>query len=310
MKLLNALKLNVVKRSLKKKRKEFSRMPVKGERFTVPRTGQDGVDVILYRPDEISDGLQPVLFNLHGGAWVGGDAVLMDSFCTYMANEIPAFIVNVNYKKVDVHPFPYPQTELCDAVLYFADHAVEYGLDKTKFIIGGHSAGAHISAGAAMRLKELGFVLAGQMLVYPFTDFTAPFSLDSKDNDEDKVKGLAALLDMLREMCFSELKPDHRWLSPMSAAYEELQGLAPTVIVVCGKDALRPHGTGYAKRLEDAGVKVLLKEYPEAEHGFLEVNRPEYTEHEAIGPEQAEMARDCEKFLIMTFKNIFNSGSI
>ena len=125
-------------------RRKFAQMPVSGERFTVPRDGLDGVDTILYRPAKPTQGSLPVLFNLHGGAWVGGDAVLMDSFCSLLADEIPAMIVNVTYKKVDVHPFPYPQTELCDAVLYFAEHADEYNIDKSKFAIGGHSAGAHI----------------------------------------------------------------------------------------------------------------------------------------------------------------------
>ena len=86
-----------------------------GERFLVPRDTGDGVEVIIYRPEN-SAGRLPVLFNMHGGAWIGGDAVLMESFCQKIADETPAMVVNVNYKKLDEKPFPYPQNELCDAV--------------------------------------------------------------------------------------------------------------------------------------------------------------------------------------------------
>lgn len=306
MNLAQKIKIKAMKKELKKKRKEFASMPVAGERFFVPRDGADPVETILYRSKVKPTGPLPVFFNLHGGAWVGGDAALMDSFCALFAEEIPAFVVNVNYKKVDIHPFPYQQIELSDCVLYFSDRANEYGLDKNKFIIGGHSAGAHISAGAAIRLKELGFVLACQMLIYPFTDFSMSIinNNSSIKNDKKSSRDLKSALEILKAICFKDIGPDHRWISPMSAEKQSLQGVAPAIIVVCGKDILRPHGIGYAKRLEEVGTKVVLKEYPEAEHGFLEVNRSEYKEHEAISPKQEKLARECENFLIDELRKI------
>lgn len=280
-------------------RRKFAQMPVSGERFTVPRDGLDGVDTILYRPAKPTQGSLPVLFNLHGGAWVGGDAVLMDSFCSLLADEIPAMIVNVNYKKVDVHPFPYPQTELCDAVLYFAEHADEYNIDKSKFAIGGHSAGAHISAGAALMIKERGFKLACQMLVYPFVDFSM------------KVEGEEAQqLVQLFTSFFSGIDLTHRWYSPLQAKDDELEGAAPAIIIVCGKDELKPHGVAYAKRLIDAGVTVKYKEYPEALHGFLEVNRKEYEGDPRRSPEQLEMTKDCEQLLINELRACFEEAEL
>lgn len=77
------------------------------------------METILYRPKTAGSGTIPVLFNVHGGGFVGGDASQLDSYCSEMAERIPAFIVNINYKKIDIHPFPYPQMELHDTVLYF-----------------------------------------------------------------------------------------------------------------------------------------------------------------------------------------------
>lgn len=265
-----------------------------GERFVVPRAAGDGVDVIIYRP-ESSAGRLPVMFNMHGGAWIGGDAVLMESFCQKLANDIPAMVVNVNYKKADVQPFPYALTEVADAVKYFAAHAEEYGIDPGRMAVGGHSAGAQIAAGAAMKLKEEGMKLAAQMLVYPCTD------MRPKDAD--------GLMAMIQPMMFPGGEYAHRWASPLLATEAELEGLAPAIFVECGLDELKPMGVAYAKRLMDAAVPVKVKEYPKALHGFLEVNRPDYDENDPRRtPEQAEHCRDCEEYLINELRACFNEA--
>jgi len=274
---------------LARQRAEFAQRPITGERFYVPREGADPVEVILYRPQQPVDKPLPVLFNSHGGAWIGGDAVLMDSFCSLLANEIPALIVNMNYKKADVHPFPYPIVEICDTVQYFAAHAKEYGIDPTKFAVGGHSAGAQLSAGAAVKLKEDGFQLACQMLVYPCVDMT----------------GKDGLFAMLGPMYFPENNANHRWASPLYATDDELRGVAPAIFIECGPDELKPQGIAYAKRLIDLAVPVKVKEYPEAVHGFLEVNRPEYEGDPRRSPEQDAMTKDCEQYLIRELRACF-----
>ena len=276
---------------IRAQREKWAAQQTKGQRFTVPRDGMDGVETILYKPANY-EGKLPVFFNMHGGAWIGGDAVLMESFCQLLADEIPAFVVNVNYKKMDVHPFPYALTEVVDAVKYFADHAGEYGIDTAKIAVGGHSAGAQIAAGAAMKLKEDGVKLAAQLLVYPCTDM--------RPADEN------GLMAMIQNMLFPEGNCEHRWASPVLAAEEELAGLAPAIFIECGLDELKPMGIAYAKRLIDAAVPVKVKEYPKALHGFLEVNRPEYDPNDPrITPEQAEYCRDCEKYIINELKACF-----
>ena len=63
---------------LRKGRAEAAAKPTVGERFVISRKDKAGVNVILHRP-AVTDGKPlPVLFNLHGGAWIGGDAILME----------------------------------------------------------------------------------------------------------------------------------------------------------------------------------------------------------------------------------------
>ena len=277
--------------AIRAQRRIWAQQPVIGERFTVPREAQDGVDVILYRPEK-AEGRLPVLFNMHGGAWIGGDAVLMETFCDRLAKELPALVVNVNYKKMDVHPFPYALTEVADAAKYFAAHADEFGIDPAKMAVGGHSAGAHIAAGAAMKLKEDGVKLAAQLLVYPCTDLRPECGI--------------GLMTMIQPLLFPEGGCEHRWASPLVAKDEELCGLAPAIFIECGLDELKPMGVAYAKRLIDAAVPVKIKEYPGALHGFLEVCRPEYDPADPRRtPEQSEYCADCENYIISELRACF-----
>ena len=91
---------------------------------------------------------------------------------------------------------------------------------------------------------------------------------------------------------------EHRWISPLLAKDEELSGIAPAIIITCGKDPLKPQGIAYANRLRNLGIKVIYKDYPKAEHGFLEFSQPEYDGDERRSPKQLEMSKDCEQYLI------------
>lgn len=276
---------------LKNMRKAWATRKTIGKRMNIPRDGKDPVSVLLYRPKEEKNGnhLLPVLFNMHGGAWVGGDAVLMESFCQMMADSIPAIVVNINYTKADVQKMPYQQEEIEDVVSYFAQHPEEYGILPEKFAIGGHSAGAHLSCGVAYKMAQEGFHFAAQMLVYPVADLS-------------KNTGLAKVM---KPLLFPEGGEASYVISPATAPEKQLRKVAPAIFVVCGKDDLLSEGLEYAAHLVDAGVEVHIKKYPQAEHGFLEVNRSDYPDGDPRqNKEQAAYARDCEAYLVRELKSL------
>lgn len=216
----------------------------------------------------------------------------MDSFCQLLANEADMFVVNVNYTKIDEETFPYALNEVVDSVKYFIEHAEKYNIDPKQIAVGGHSAGGHIAAGTAMKLKEEGIALACQMLVYPCTDLTA----------DDQFP----LLKLVTDYFLPQGGHDHRYLSPFLAKDEELTGLPSTIMILCGIDELRSKGVAYAKRLIDVAVPIKVKEYSRAIHGFLEVNQVESPPSEIQTTEQEAYCRDCEKYLITELKAIFN----
>ncbi len=308
MKFFQNIKHKIILTLIKKNRKKYLKLPVNGESFIVPRNDLKGVETILYRPQNAELKSLPVLFNLHGGGWVAGDARLMDTFCKLMADSLPALIINVNYTKIDEQTFPYPIIELCDTVLYFAEHAEQYNIDKTKFVISGYSAGGHIAAGAAVRLNELGFTLSGQLLVYPLVEMTlGETKVESGENQniEKSEREMIKAMEFLKKNFFASIDIKHRWLSPLLASDEELKGIAPAIIVTTRKDKFKSQCVTYANRLSELGTKVIHKEYLEAEHGFVEFSQPEYEGDKRRAPEQFEMAKDFEQYLIKEFNTFF-----
>ncbi len=284
---------------LEKARVAYKHAEVSGKRRMIPRENAAELDTIFYYPRGKQAGPLPVLVEAHGGAWLAGDAVLMDSFCRLLADSLPALVVNLNYKKIDQEPFPYQQEEVRDLVEYLNKDAEDLGIDPARISLCGQSAGAHICAGAAILIKERGLALNSQILVYPFTDFLLEL-------EEPRDPALKELVEVIQREFLDGVDLADPILSPARAGMDQLAGAAPAAFVVCGRDPLRPHALRYAEALQRAGVSVQVKEYEKAEHGFLEVCRPEQKDSPINTEEQSRLARDCEQFIIAALQQYFS----
>ena len=101
-------------------------------------------DIDVYTPAGVHNA--PVIFMVHGGAWIFGDKgapSVVTNKMTRWVNKGMVFI-SVNYRLVPAVG-PLVQAEDVGAALAYAQkHAPEWGGDPTKFVIMGHSAGAHL----------------------------------------------------------------------------------------------------------------------------------------------------------------------
>ena len=59
-----------------------------------------------------------------------------------------------------------------------------------------------------------------------------------------------------------------KYISPLESSLEELKGLPPTLIQVAENDVLRDEGEAYARKLDEAGVKVTSIRYNGMIHDF------------------------------------------
>jgi len=292
-----SLKVEMMKKMIRLKRNKEVWKDTRGEAFQITRENADPVNVFLYRPHN-TEAPYPVIFNIHGGGWVGCDASELDSYCLDMAERCGAFIVNINYTKLDIHPFPYPQYEIVDTVKYFLEHCEEYQLDKERFAVMGFSAGGHLAAASTLILHDQGIDLSAQVLCYPFLDFT-------------KFNGLLddKTMDVMKEVFFPEgVSVNDPYISPVAAAGEQLKEIAPAVFACCGTDPLTEHSRKYNELLKEAGVKTEFRVWEKALHGFLEVNHKEYPDQDAKNPEQEVYAKEAENYIAEELKKIWRKA--
>lgn len=151
-----------------------------GERIEIQRDGKASVKANLYVPDNIGDEPLPVVFNIHGGGFVGGDADVLDTQSDRIANEWNVVVATINYTKADVKPVSYGSEEIRDVVLYFTDHAETYGVDPSQFTLMGYSAGAYYAADSTRLLQKADFDMSSLVLCYPWT---TGLDADKLEND-------------------------------------------------------------------------------------------------------------------------------
>ena len=244
MKPLNMIKKMIFNARFHRITKHYATDPVIGQRAKIEREGKEPVEVLLYYPEIMESA--PVFVQIHGGAWVGMDAVDDDRYCQRLSEELGAFVVNVNYKRLYDKSFPYPQEEVVDTVKWLKKNAEQLGIDPDKIILSGGSAGGHLTAGSAILLAKEGIQIAGQIMEVPFLDFTGSIPIDFPEGNK--------LYDMMFSLYPPAIPLDSEVLSPAAKITEEtLKKLSPAVVIVCGKDPLHPQGERYAHLLREHG---------------------------------------------------------
>lgn len=233
--------------------------------------GRSGpIAVRRYEPDAGTSGAALVWF--HGGGWVIGSLDTHDALCRDLVAASGATVLSVDYRLAPEHPFPVAVDDAVDAVVALATGAGALGLDPTRLAVGGDSAGGHLAAVVALRLRDLGGPpLAAQVLVYPVTDLAAaPGEHPSREANAEGYVLTSATMDFFTEAFVPDpsvrSRPD---ASPLRA--EDLSGLPPAMVLTAEFDPLRDEGEAYAAALSAAGVEVVASRYDGAIHLFFQL---------------------------------------
>lgn len=102
----------------------------------------------VYLPSQRLDAPAPVVFMVHGGAWRIGDKRHAKVVKNKLARWAPrGFVfVSINYPMLPAADPLAQAGHVADALAYAQRHAAEWGADPARFILMGHSAGAHLVA--------------------------------------------------------------------------------------------------------------------------------------------------------------------
>ena len=128
----------------------------------------------VYTPVKLrkANDLAPCLVFFHGGGWVIGDLDSHDVVCRKLADEGQLIVISVDYRLAPEHKFPAAVDDAIAATKWIADNAKQLGIDASRLMVGGDSAGGNLAAVVAISARDgNGPAIAGQVLIYPAIDF-------------------------------------------------------------------------------------------------------------------------------------------
>jgi acetyl esterase len=223
------------------------------------------IPVRLYYP--AGDPPFAVAVYFHGGGWVIGDLDTHHALCHALSKSSGCLVAAVDYRLAPENRYPAAVEDAYAATCWVADNAEAIQADARRIAVGGDSAGGTQATVVAMMARDRGKPdIALQVLIYPITDhnFNTPSYLNNAD-------GYMLTRDLMmwfwNHYLADEKLADDPYVSPLRAV--NLTDLPQALILTAEYDPLCDEGETYARRLQEAGVKVKLTRYDGMIHGFI-----------------------------------------
>ncbi|WP_371593915.1 alpha/beta hydrolase [Streptomyces virginiae] len=238
---------------------------------TVP--ANPGVPVRIYRPHQA----QGAVIWLRGGGFVFGDLETEHPWASRIAAGSGAVVISVDYRRAPEHPFPAALDDAYAVLSWAHEHAAELGVDPNRIAVGGHSAGAGISAAVALRARDRqGPPIRFQLLNEPGLDdrqetWSQRNFTDTPWHDRDRIS-----LMWGHYLGSGQATP---YAAPARAT--DLSGLPPAYIAAAEFDPLRDENIDYAVRLMRAGVPVELHQWPGTFHGSQAITSADVSQRQS-----------------------------
>ncbi|MBC3993230.1 alpha/beta hydrolase [Streptomyces sp. AC563] len=242
--------------------------PVDFEHVTVAGpAGAPEVELTVLRPRGGVRGA-PGTYAIHGGGMILGNrffgaAGLVDEVVRY-----GAVAATVEYRLAPEHPAPAAAEDCYAGLVWFAEHARDLGVDPSRILVSGASAGGGLSAAVALMARDRGGpALAGQLLDCPMLDDRNE-SVSSRQYDGigiwDRHNNDTAWNAVLGADRGTEgVSP---YAAPARAA--DLSGLPPAFVTVGAAEVFRDEAVEYATRIWATGGQAELHVWAGAYHGF------------------------------------------
>ncbi|MEU3368908.1 alpha/beta hydrolase [Streptomyces sp. NPDC006660] len=223
-----------------------------------------GVRIRTFVPPRV-DG---VYLHIHGGGWAFGSADGQDDRLWRLARDARLAVVSVEYRLAPEHPFPAGPDDCETAARWLVENAeAEFGT--RRLLIGGESAGAHLSVLTLLRLRDRhgvsGAFRAAHLLFGPYDlSMTPSQRLFGSRRSLSNTDTLRSTYEQFTPGMDAERRRD----PGMSPLFADLTGLPPARIVVGTEDPLRDDSLFLAARWRAAGAPVRLDVVAGAMHGF------------------------------------------
>ena len=254
----------------------------------VPGGGGAQLDARLYTPSGAT-GAEPLLVYLHQGGCVLGGIWMADTWCSILAEEARAFVLNVDYRHAPENKFPAPVDDAIASFEWAVQNAKALGADGKRVGIGGDSAGGYLSAVVCLARREAGLAQPHlQLLIYPCTDWT---SVGGTMKTMANAYPLSApVMEWFAGHYLSSEEERKDWrVSP--ALVKDKTGLAQALVYTASFDPLTTQAAAYADMLKEAGVATIYRNYASLSHSFTAMSGVVPAARKAL----SEIAADVKK---------------
>ncbi|MBA3741420.1 alpha/beta hydrolase [Sporichthya sp.] len=225
------------------------------------------LNVLWLRPARAQSSPVPAVYFLHPGGMIAGDSRTGAGILIDFVLRLGVQAVSVEYRLAPENPFPAPLEDAFAGLEWLARNATPLGVDATRIVVAGASAGGHLAAGLAMMARDRHTpAVRGLVLIAPMLDDRG---------------GQAAPLDVGREGTWGVDANRVAWDAVLGnarggsrlpdyavPARADLAGLPPTFLDVGSAELFHDETVEFSAGLRRAGVPTELRVWPGGFHGF------------------------------------------
>ena len=201
-----------------------------------------------------------VLLWFHGGGYGIGSSATSRGMVSYLAAMTGARGATLEYRLAPEYPYP---AAIEDAQAAYRWLLVEQGVEPTKLVVGGDSAGGGLALATLASLRDAGDPMPSGVLCFsPWVDLSlsAPSLTANAATDPQVTR---AALEGMASRYLGGVDSRSPQASPL---FGDLAGLPPLLIQVGGAEALLDDSVRLARAAAEAGCAVVLEQWPNMIH--------------------------------------------
>ncbi|WP_165815249.1 alpha/beta hydrolase [Levilactobacillus bambusae] len=247
--------------------------------------GDPKLPITVYTP-QMSDPDEELgaIVAYHGGGWIGGNVLVNQNFCRYMAEQAHMRVFNVDFRLAPEYPAMAGFDDCYAALNWIVDNAGDLHVDLNTVAVYGDSAGGTTAAAVAYQDRKDGHnYVTHQFMAYPCLtldhdvaekiDWPASkyhFNSVTKERYDNDQLFVGKGMDTLRQVYVGSQNVDDPRISPIEIPDDIMAKMPQALIAIDEFDPLRPQGYLYAKNLAKAGVNSHSMCYYGMSHAFLD----------------------------------------